>query len=188
MADPLIDLTLPEDPKPRRQGTPKPSTRAKVQGSRATTPRVDPEEAKAQRKAEKAQKYQEWIEANLDPWYMRGAGFLLGANPGQVMLNQPDGSVKSVAEVISWKESPKAFMAARAVVELEELPQIQRVVQWFGPIAPWLMLGGVGVAIGMDAVSMMRLKPVLRQQAAQQIPEQPQAQPQPQPQPEAQAA
>ncbi len=180
MSEVLIDLTEPPAPKPRRQTTPKPSTtRAKV--SRTPAPRAKPQPTKEERAA----KYQAWIEENWEPYHLRGAAFVLGADPRQVQLPQPDGSVKSVAEVVQWKGTPKPFMAAQAIAGLEELPQVQRVVRWFGPIAPWLMLGGVGVATGIEVVTLWRIRQVLRASQATPIQETPT---EPQPQPEAQAA
>ena len=157
MAEPLIDLTEPPAPKPRRQTTPRPSTaRAKVARARTGV-------AKQQAtKEERAEKYQKWIEENWEGYHLRGAAFVLGADPRAVQLPQPDGTAKSVAEVIQWTGTPKPFMAAQAIAGLEELPQVQTVIRWFGPIAPWLMLGGVGVATGIEVVTLWRIRQALR--------------------------
>ena len=166
MAEPLIDLTVPQERRPRAtaaKSRAKTSPTGKVQRARSTEVAAAPDP-----KAEKAQRYAAWLTENVDPWYLRGANFLAGADLRQVSIPQPDGTTKSVAEMLSWRDSPKPFMAARAAAELEELPQIARVIAWFGPIAPWLMLGGLGVAVGMDVVSVIRLRPVLKEMAASQ--------------------
>ncbi len=161
MAEPLIDLTQPEAAKARRPSTPKAPPKARVTKSRAVSAAV------TKTKEQRADEYEAWLNEHVDAYYVRGAAFLLGADPRQVNLPQPDGTVKTVAQMISWQGSPKPYMAAHAAAELQELPQVQRVISWFGPIAPWLMLGGLGIAIGMDAVAMMRLRPILKAQQAQ---------------------
>ena len=166
MAEPLIDLTVPQERRPRAttaRPRGKTSPAGRVQRSRSTQA-ADPPDPKA----EKAQRYAAWLTENVDPWYLRGANLIAGADLRQISIPQPDGTAKSVAEMIAWAGGPKPFMAARAVAELEELPQIARVIAWFGPIAPWLMLGGLGVAVGMDVVSVIRLRPVLKEMAASQ--------------------
>ena len=166
VAEPLIDLTQPATAKPRRQTAPKApgAARAKVTRARATAQTEDPKDARVSARAER---YEAWLRANADAYYIRGANFVAGADLTKVGMPQPDGSVRAVSEAISWRQGPKAYMAAHAAAELQELPSFEKLRMILGPIAPWIMLGGVGIAIGVDAVAMLRLRPILRAQAAQ---------------------
>lgn len=172
MAEPLIDLTQPVAAKPRRQSAPKSPGAAtgKVTRVRRVQPST-PEDPKDARVQARADLYEAWLRGNADAYYIRGASFLAGSDITKVGMPQPDGTVKAISDVITWRQGPKAYMAAHAVAELQELPSVDRLLKWFGPIAPWIMLGGVGVAIGVDAVSMMRLRPVLKAQAQAQAAE-----------------
>ena len=183
MPEPLIDLTLPVEHKPRQSGPAKrksTSPRGTVQRQRASSVAKTAEQIREERVAENAAKYQAWLSEHADAVYIRGLSFIAGADITHVGIPQPDGTTKALSAQVSWKEGPKPYLAGHALAELEELPQIQKVIAWFGPLAPWLMVGSLGVAIGVDVVAMMRLRPVLRSQQAQEI------QPEPQPQEAAQ--
>jgi hypothetical protein len=186
-SEPLVDLTQPV-PQTRRQSQPKApaknNVKVKVVRSRAggTAGQTTEEAAKEA----KVLTYRAWIEQTGSPLYLKAANFVTGTDlkvlfgpPGPLLA---DGlpNPHPIAERFEWTGT-RSYMAATAAVELETTAPIKWAKDFIGPIAPWLLLGGCVVAVGMDAFLLLQIRRTLQLKHAPGSPEQVAPQPPTQP-------